>query len=164
MTKFAGTAVPDSGPCYFSFSSPQYDEPDAKDLRWILPTAAILYRSCSNWHQRPRPRRETDGDTRTASRRPSRSVPSGERRVGAGAPRRQPFDRQFPARDLLASSSRPKMNREEKSEWERKPGESSKGYGHFCLYRDAGKERSLRKLAADAKTTSKLRQLQHWSA
>ena len=56
------------------------------------------------------------------------------------------------------------MNREEKTEWERKAGESSKAYGHFCFYRDAGKERSLRKLAADAKATSKLRQLQHWSA
>jgi hypothetical protein len=43
-------------------------------------------------------------------------------------------------------------------------GESSKAYAHFCVYRDAGKERSLRKLAADAKTTSQLRQLQHWSS
>jgi chromatin segregation and condensation protein Rec8/ScpA/Scc1 (kleisin family) len=56
------------------------------------------------------------------------------------------------------------MNNEEKHEWDRLTGESSKAYGHFCLYRDAGKERSLRKLAADAKTPSKLRQLQHWSS
>ena len=56
------------------------------------------------------------------------------------------------------------MRDEEKHEWDRQPSETSKGYGHFCFYRDAGKERSLRKLAADARTTSKLRQLQHWSS
>lgn len=42
--------------------------------------------------------------------------------------------------------------------------ESSKAYANFCLYRDAGKERSLRQLAASGKTSSKLRQLQHWSS
>jgi hypothetical protein len=56
------------------------------------------------------------------------------------------------------------MRDEEKHEWDRLSGESSKAYAHFCLYRDMGQERSLRKLAADAKTTSKLRQLQHWSS
>ena len=56
------------------------------------------------------------------------------------------------------------MSNEEKHEWDRQPGESSKAYRHFCLYRDAGKERSLRKLAAVANTTSNLRQLQHWSS
>lgn len=48
--------------------------------------------------------------------------------------------------------------------WERLKGESSKAYAHFCLYRDMGKERSLRKLAADTTCTSQLRQLQRWSA
>ena len=48
--------------------------------------------------------------------------------------------------------------------WERLQGESTKAYAHFVLYRDMGPERSLRKLAADARTRSKLRQLQHWSS
>jgi len=56
------------------------------------------------------------------------------------------------------------MSDQEKHEWDRLTGESSKAYAHFCLYRDMGQGRSLRKLAADAKTTSKLRQLQHWSS
>jgi len=56
------------------------------------------------------------------------------------------------------------MRDEEKHEWDRLPGESSKAYAHFCLYRDMGQERSLRKLAAEAKTRSRLRQLQHWSS
>jgi chromatin segregation and condensation protein Rec8/ScpA/Scc1 (kleisin family) len=56
------------------------------------------------------------------------------------------------------------MRDEEQHEWDRQPGESSKAFRHLCLYRDAGQGRSLRKLAADAKTTSKLRQLQHWSS
>jgi hypothetical protein len=56
------------------------------------------------------------------------------------------------------------MNDDEKHEWDRLSGESSKAYAHFCLYRDMGQGRSLRKLAADAETTSQLRQLQHWSS
>jgi len=56
------------------------------------------------------------------------------------------------------------MRDEQKHEWDRQPGESSKAYGHFTRYRDLGQERSLRKLAADAKTKSRLRQLQHWSS
>jgi chromatin segregation and condensation protein Rec8/ScpA/Scc1 (kleisin family) len=56
------------------------------------------------------------------------------------------------------------MSDEEKHVWDRQLGESSKAYAHFCLYRDMGKERSLRKLATDARTTSLLRQLQHWSS
>jgi len=56
------------------------------------------------------------------------------------------------------------MRDEELHEWDRLSGESSKAYAHFCLYRDMGQARSLRKLAADAKTASKLRQLQHWSS
>jgi hypothetical protein len=56
------------------------------------------------------------------------------------------------------------MNDDERKPWDRQVGESSKTYSHFCIYRDMGTDRSLRKLAADAKTTSNLRQLQHWSA
>ena len=56
------------------------------------------------------------------------------------------------------------MRDEEKHDWDRQPGESSKAYGHFCRYRDMGQERSLRKLAADTETKSRLRQLQHWSS
>jgi len=56
------------------------------------------------------------------------------------------------------------MSDEGKQPWDRQPGESSKAYAHFCLYRDMGQGRSLRKLTADARTTSMLRQLQHWSS
>ncbi len=48
--------------------------------------------------------------------------------------------------------------------WERLKGESSKAYAHFCLYRDLGPERSLRKLIEDGKATVKQRRLEHWSA
>jgi hypothetical protein len=53
---------------------------------------------------------------------------------------------------------------DERQPWDRQVAESSKAYRHFCLYRDMGTDRSLRKVAADAKTTSNLRQLQHWSS
>ena len=56
------------------------------------------------------------------------------------------------------------MSDEEKQPWDRLTGESSKAYAHFCLYRDMSQGRSLRKLTADARTTSMLRQLQHWSS
>jgi len=56
------------------------------------------------------------------------------------------------------------MTSKERSVWDRLAGESSKAYANFCLYRDEGKDRSLRKLAASGKTSSKLRQLQHWSS
>src|ERR1035441_5554154 len=56
------------------------------------------------------------------------------------------------------------MSEEAKQAWDRLTGESSKAYAPFCLYRDMNQGRSLRKLAGDAKTTSKLRQLQHWSS
>jgi len=35
---------------------------------------------------------------------------------------------------------------EEKYVWDRQPGESSRAYAHFCLYRDMGVSRSLRVL------------------
>jgi len=56
------------------------------------------------------------------------------------------------------------MRDEEKHEWDRLNGESSKAYAHFCLYRDMGQGRSLRKLAGDAKCISKIAQLQRWSS
>src|SRR2546427_6116994 len=55
------------------------------------------------------------------------------------------------------------MRTEETQEWDRQPGESSKAYAHFCLYRDMGQERSLRKVAGDAKCISKVAQLRRWS-
>jgi hypothetical protein len=56
------------------------------------------------------------------------------------------------------------MRDEEKHEWDRLNGESSKAYAHFCLYRDMGQGRSLRKLAGDAKCISKVAQLRRWSS
>ncbi|MGD0126372.1 MAG: hypothetical protein ABSF46_13500 [Terriglobia bacterium] len=56
------------------------------------------------------------------------------------------------------------MSDEEKHDWDRQPGESSKAYAHFCLYRDTGFSRSLRKLAEDAKCISKVAQLRRWSS
>jgi hypothetical protein len=56
------------------------------------------------------------------------------------------------------------MRDEEKHEWDRLSGETSKGYAHFCLYRDMGQGRSLRKLAGDAKCISKVAQLRRWSS
>jgi len=56
------------------------------------------------------------------------------------------------------------MSEEEKHEWDRLTGESSKAYAHFCLYRDMGQGRSLRKLADDAKCISKVAQLRRWSS
>jgi chromatin segregation and condensation protein Rec8/ScpA/Scc1 (kleisin family) len=56
------------------------------------------------------------------------------------------------------------MSEEEKREWDRQPGESSRAYAQFCLYRDMGQERSLRKLAAGGKPAANLRQLEHWSS
>ena len=55
------------------------------------------------------------------------------------------------------------MSEEEKRAWERQPGESSKAYRHFCLYRDMGASRSLRKLAKDGKCGAEVRQLERWS-
>lgn len=56
------------------------------------------------------------------------------------------------------------MSEEEKRAWDRLPGESSKAYHHFCLYRDMGASRSLRKMAKDGVCGAKLGQLERWSS
>jgi hypothetical protein len=56
------------------------------------------------------------------------------------------------------------MSDEQKREWDRQPGESSKAYAHFCLYRDMGVGRSLRQMEKLDNCTSQLRQLMRWSA
>src|ERR1017187_5116383 len=56
------------------------------------------------------------------------------------------------------------MRSEEKREWDRQPGESSKAYAHFCLYRDMGQTRSIRQLLKDSNCRSKLAQLMRWSS
>jgi hypothetical protein len=56
------------------------------------------------------------------------------------------------------------MSGEEERDWDRQPGESSKAYAHFCLYRDMGPQRSLRKMAKDGRCAAKVRQLDRWSS
>ena len=56
------------------------------------------------------------------------------------------------------------MSDEEKHEWDRLSGESSKAYAHFCLYRDMGMSRSLRALENVDGCTSGYRQLGRWSS
>jgi len=56
------------------------------------------------------------------------------------------------------------MRGEGKHEWDRQVGESSKAYGHFCLYRDAGVGRSIRQLPNVSGCTSVVRQLNRWSS
>jgi len=56
------------------------------------------------------------------------------------------------------------MSDDEKREWDRLPGESSKAYHHFCLYRDMGQGRSLRKMAGVPGCSSVRRQLNRWSS
>jgi hypothetical protein len=56
------------------------------------------------------------------------------------------------------------MSEEEKQEWDRLSGESSKAYAHFCLYRDMGVNRSLRTLEKADGCTSDYRQLGRWSS
>ena len=56
------------------------------------------------------------------------------------------------------------MRDEEKHEWDRLNGESSKAYAHFCLYRDMGVSRSLRQMANVPGCTSVRRQLNRWSS
>src|ERR1017187_2409163 len=56
------------------------------------------------------------------------------------------------------------MRVEEKQAWARQAAESSKAYAHFCLYRDMGQERSLRKLAREDKCRAKVGQLERWSS
>jgi len=53
---------------------------------------------------------------------------------------------------------------EEKYVWDRQPGESSRAYAHFCLYRDMGVSRSLRVLEKVDGCTSGYRQLGRWSS
>jgi hypothetical protein len=55
------------------------------------------------------------------------------------------------------------MRDEDKQPWDRLTGESSKAFANFCLYRDMGVSRSLRKAAVDGRCTAKLRQLERWS-
>jgi len=53
---------------------------------------------------------------------------------------------------------------EEKHEWDRQPGESSKSYHHFNLYLNMGASRSLRQMANVPGCTSVRRQLNRWSS
>jgi hypothetical protein len=56
------------------------------------------------------------------------------------------------------------MRNEEKHEWDRQSGESSKAYAHFCLYRDMGVTRSIRQMPSVSGCTSVVRQLNRWSS
>jgi hypothetical protein len=56
------------------------------------------------------------------------------------------------------------MRNEEKHEWDRQSGESSKAYAHFCLYRDMGVSRSIRQMPSVSGCTSVVRQLNRWSS
>ena len=56
------------------------------------------------------------------------------------------------------------MNDDEKHAWDRLPGESSKAYHHFCVYRDMAANRSLRQMAGIPGCTSVRRQLNRWSS
>jgi len=56
------------------------------------------------------------------------------------------------------------MRDEGKQAWDRQPGESSRAYAHFCLYRDKGVSRSLRALEHVDGCTSGYRQLGRWSS
>jgi len=56
------------------------------------------------------------------------------------------------------------MSDEGKQAWDRQPGESSRAYAHFCLYRDMGVSRSLRTLEKVDGCTSGYRQLGRWSS
>jgi len=56
------------------------------------------------------------------------------------------------------------MSDEGKQAWDRQPGESSKAYAHFCLYRDRGVSRSIRQMPSVSGCTSVVRQLNRWSS
>ena len=56
------------------------------------------------------------------------------------------------------------MSDEGKQPWDRQLGESSKAYAHFCVYRDAGATRSIRKMPSVSGCTSVVRQLNRWSS
>jgi hypothetical protein len=48
--------------------------------------------------------------------------------------------------------------------WERAKGESAKAYAAFCVYRDLGSERSLRKMANEGECGANVGQLERWSS
>lgn len=56
------------------------------------------------------------------------------------------------------------MTEDEKRAWDRLPGESSKAYHHFCLYRDMSIDRSLRRMEKLDACGSVRRQLNRWSS
>ena len=56
------------------------------------------------------------------------------------------------------------MSEDEKRAWDRLPGESSKAYHHFCLYRDMRTERSLRRMEKLEACASQRHQLNRWSS
>src|SRR5215470_8443919 len=56
------------------------------------------------------------------------------------------------------------MSEDERQPWDRQVAESSKAYHHFCLYRDMGLDRSVRKMANIPGCTSVRRQLNRWSS
>jgi hypothetical protein len=56
------------------------------------------------------------------------------------------------------------MSDDERQPWDRQVAESSKAYHHFCLYRDMGPDRSVRRMANIPGCTSVRRQLNRWSS
>ena len=56
------------------------------------------------------------------------------------------------------------MKDDHRKPWDRRPGEGSKAYHHFCMYRDMGPMRSLRQMASVPACTSVVRQLNRWSS
>lgn len=47
--------------------------------------------------------------------------------------------------------------------WERQPGESSKAYAAFCIYRDMGPDRSIEKVYEKRSRRGPLSRLKNWS-
>ena len=56
------------------------------------------------------------------------------------------------------------MSDEEKQAWDRQPGESSKAYAHFCIYREMGPDRSVRKMSDLGECKAVVGQLWRWSS
>jgi hypothetical protein len=55
----------------------------------------------------------------------------------------------------------------EREVWERQPGESSRAYAAFCIYRDMGPKRGLREAAKryyESKTRTNVAQIGKWSS